>query len=116
VEDLQNLPTDPAKLAEMFLSQAEMSRLAMGLPPGRQPTPEMARQMKSLRIEPRAKVARGAGFLENAPIPPKVRAGLMRALATQPGVRAIGHDTDPLGRPGVALAADDPAVTVTGVP
>jgi hypothetical protein len=38
----------------------------------------------------------------------------MRALATQPGVRAIGHDTDPLGRRGVALASDDRAVTVTG--
>ena len=67
----------------------------------------------SLRIEPRAKVSRVAGLLENAPIPPKVRAGLMRALSNQPGVRAIGHDTDPLGRRGVALAADDSAVTVT---
>jgi hypothetical protein len=114
VEDLQNLPTDPDELAEMFLSQPVMGRLAAGLPPGRQPSPEMARRLKSIPVLPRARIARVAGLLENAPIPPKVRAGLMRALATQPGIRAIGHDTDPLGRPGVALAADDGAVKVTG--
>jgi hypothetical protein len=49
-----------------------------------------------------------------SPTPPKVRAGLMRALAAQPGVHAIGHDTDPLGRRGVALASDDRPATVTG--
>jgi hypothetical protein len=38
----------------------------------------------------------------------------MRALAAQPGVRAIGHATDPLGRQGVALASDDRATTITG--
>jgi hypothetical protein len=43
------------------------------------------------------------------PVPPKVRAGLIRALATQPGVHSIGHDTDPLGRHGVALASGDQA-------
>jgi hypothetical protein len=113
VEDLQNLPTDPDELAKMFLSQTEMSRLAAGIPPGRQPSAEMARKLQSFHVNPRAKVSRVAGLLGNAPIPPKVRAGLMRALAKQPGVHAIGHDTDPLGHQGIALASDDSPVTVT---
>lgn len=102
VEELQNLPTDPAKLAELFLSQAEMSTAA-GLPPGK----------RLQRIEPGAKVVRVATLLVGTPIPPQVRAGLMRALAAQPGVRAIGRATDPLGRRGVALASDDRATTIT---
>jgi hypothetical protein len=48
------------------------------------------------------------------PLPPGVRAGLIQALAAQPGVHAIGAATDPLGRRGVALASDDQAATVTG--
>jgi hypothetical protein len=112
-EDLQNLPTDPAELAEMFLSQTELRKRALGLPPGRQPTPELARRLRSHRIKPLARIAAVGGLLK-APIPPKVRAGLMRALADQPGVRAIGRATDPLGRQGVALATDESAVTVTG--
>jgi hypothetical protein len=95
-EDLQNLPTDPAKLAKMFLSQT-------GDPAGGQ----------LQRIEPEGQVMRVASLLA-APMPPEVRAGLMRALANQPGLRAIGRVTDPLGRRGVALATDDRAVTVTG--
>jgi hypothetical protein len=112
-EDLQNLPADPAKLTAMFLSQTVLSRQAAGLAPGRQPSPELARRLKTLRIEPQAKVSAVAGLL-NSPLPPKVRAGLMRALADQQGVRAIGHATDPMGRRGVALASVDRAVTVTG--
>ena len=114
LKELQNLPADPAALTAKFLSQEMMSRAAAGLPPGRRPGPELARRLKSLPIPPGARVARVAGLLRNAPIPPKVRAALMRALATQPGVRAIGHDTDPLRRRGVALASDDRAAEVTG--
>lgn len=112
-EDLQNLPTDPAELAKMFLSQTELGRKAMGLASGRQPTAEQARRLQAQRIDPVAKIAM-AGALLKAPTPPKVRAGLMRALAVQPGIHSIGRATDPLGRRGVALASDDRAVTVTG--
>ncbi|HEX2313608.1 MAG TPA: hypothetical protein VHJ17_07750, partial [Thermomonospora sp.] len=104
VEDLQNLPTDPARLTEMFLSTPEMKRMA-GIP---------AEKPLSERMDvPGSKIIRVAGLL-NEPIPPKVRAGLMRALAAQPGIHAIGRVTDPLGRPGVALASDDRPTTITG--
>jgi hypothetical protein len=107
VEDLQNLPTDPAKLAEMFLSRTVAAKAA-GLPPGK------IDPSAKVKIDPSAKFTWVATLLENAPIPPKVRAGLMRALAAQPGIHAIGYATDPLGRRGVALASDDRATTITG--
>ncbi|GAA4609160.1 hypothetical protein GCM10023195_36650 [Actinoallomurus liliacearum] len=113
VKDLQNLPTDPAELAKRFLSQAALNSIAMGLPPGAKITPEMARRLKSRPVLPQQKLARVSGLLR-APLPSKVRAGLMRALADQPGVHSIGHDTDALGRQGVALATDYSPVTVTG--
>ncbi|KAB2363165.1 hypothetical protein [Actinomadura montaniterrae] len=105
VEELQNLPSDPAELAQRFLTPAQMgkalrlrARGAVKSPPG---------GWALIRI------ARVAALL-NAPVPPKVRAGLIRALAAQPGIHAIGRVTDPLGRQGVALAADERAVKVTG--
>ncbi|MCW2862194.1 MAG: hypothetical protein JWP48_3902 [Actinoallomurus sp.] len=105
-EDLQNLPTDPAKLAEMFLSETQV-RKAEGLPPTARPPARLR------MLEPGIKVMRVTSLLAG-PMPPKVRAGLMRALADQPGIRSIGRATDPLGRRGVALASDDRAMTVTG--
>ncbi|MFI7135661.1 hypothetical protein ACIBQ1_59135 [Nonomuraea sp. NPDC050153] len=43
--------------------------------------------------------------LAATPVPPKVRAGLMRLITDYPGVRQLGTVTDPLGRAAVALAA-----------
>lgn len=102
VEELQNLPTDPSALAEMFFNDGEMSKALA------------AKKRLPGEVLARLKIARVASILGNTPVPPKVRAGLMRALAAQPGVHAIGHATDPLGRRGVALASDERAVTVTG--
>ncbi|GAA4580377.1 hypothetical protein GCM10023194_08550 [Planotetraspora phitsanulokensis] len=102
-EDLRNLPTDPAELADRFLSETEMVKGA-GKPP-KNPTHQAQ--------TPMAEIMRVASLLAG-PLPPKVRAGLMRALADQPGIHSIGGVTDPLGRRGVALAADDRAITVTG--
>ncbi|WP_433465904.1 hypothetical protein [Spirillospora sp. CA-128828] len=94
-KELQNLPTDPAKLTEMFLDEtkesgqkAEMQRLAQHVGP---------------QVLPNIKI-RTVSALLGGPTPPKVRAGLIRALTAQKGVQAIGRVTDPLGRPGVALA------------
>jgi hypothetical protein len=97
IEKLQNLPTDPAKLTEMFLT-----RSAMGFAkPANRPATSAA--------IPRIQIRTVVGLMYT-PVPPKVRAGLIRALATQPGVHSIGRDTDPLGRHGVALASNDMAV------
>ncbi|GAA4622105.1 hypothetical protein GCM10023196_012940 [Actinoallomurus vinaceus] len=110
VKDLQNLPTDPAKLAAMFLSETEMDK-ALGRRPGRKLSPEMEQRLR--QAAPKLKIQKVAGIL-SGPVQPKARAGLMRALAAQPGIHAIGHDTDPLGRRGIALASDDSGATATG--
>ncbi|MEU0035651.1 CU044_5270 family protein [Streptomyces sp. NPDC006333] len=46
---------------------------------------------------------RQAGNLITMPVKPSVRAAAYRVMADLPGVRVIGHITDPLGRPGVAV-------------
>jgi hypothetical protein len=99
-QGLAGLPTDPSKLAAMFLSPQAMAKA--GAPP-------------QGSASPGAMVAITAGLLD-APLPPKVASGLIKALASQPGVHAIGNLTDPLGRQGVALAADDQAATVADQP
>jgi hypothetical protein len=93
---LQSLPTDPGKLAKMFFSPKAMAKAGL-----------------LGNVSPGAKVAMTSGLLD-APLPPKVASGLIQALASQPGVHAIGNVTDPLGRQGVALAADAQAATITG--
>lgn len=90
--DLRKLPTDPVKLREMFFSRAAMS--SAGLPADAAPS---------------AALGSVAYFLGAAPLPPRVRAGLIRAMALEPGVTGLGAVTDPLGRSGMALAAPDQA-------
>ncbi|GAB3958944.1 hypothetical protein GCM10029978_004980 [Actinoallomurus acanthiterrae] len=43
-------------------------------------------------------------LLAGAPTPPKVRAAAFRMLATQPGIRAEGTTTDPMGRTGTVVS------------
>ncbi|MDL4813379.1 CU044_5270 family protein [Actinomadura opuntiae] len=107
-EELRKLPTDPSALARLFLSDAEMGK-SLGMSPasGRKPSAEQAADAKIWRV---------ASLLGGSPMPPKVRAGLMRALAAQPGVQAIGHVTDPLGRRGVALASAERTTATTDGP
>ncbi|WP_242911060.1 hypothetical protein [Actinomadura terrae] len=104
-EEWRNLPSDPAKLAERFLSEKEASRAA-----------GMKGKAEKLRDSATASsgIWRTASILGGTPVPPKVRAGLMRALAGHRGIRAIGETADPLGRRGVALASAERTVTVTG--
>ncbi|MEU5883178.1 hypothetical protein [Spirillospora sp. NPDC047279] len=103
VEDLWKLPADPAKLAALFLNAEQMSA-ASGARPGKGPD-EVPSGVPIMRV---------SSILGTTPLPPKVRAGLMRALATWPGVHTIGRTTDPLGRQGIALAAGERATTVKG--
>ncbi|GAA2130219.1 hypothetical protein [Actinomadura napierensis] len=141
VKDLQNLPTDPERLAARFLDRASplelrkkaLERQAESM--RRAPVPgdpkrraERARGIEKLQSkiaeigaqiakEPdgsRAKVLNAERLMMDLPLPPAVRAGLMRALAAQPGVRAIGPVVDGLGRRGTALAAADTTTEVTG--
>jgi len=47
--------------------------------------------------------------------PPAVLRGIYEFLATVPGIRLIGDVTDPLGRPGKAVAVDGDPVTNEGI-
>ncbi|MFB9832849.1 CU044_5270 family protein, partial [Actinoallomurus acaciae] len=95
VKEILKLPTDPATLAARFLTLNPPGR-----PGRRQAVPPLSNAYK---------LNKAAELFESAPLPPKVRAGLMRALVTQPDVRAIGLATDPLGRQGIAVAVDQPS-------
>jgi hypothetical protein len=48
-------------------------------------------------------ILRQAGNLVTMPVKPGVRAAAYRVMAGLPGVRVVGHVTDPLGREGVAV-------------
>jgi hypothetical protein len=88
--EVQNLPTDPGELTKIFFSP-----------------PSKRGHLKDKWFNDPAHVILKAGQAFGAvPLPPKVRAGLMRALAAQPGVKNLGIVTDPLGRRGVAIGAD----------
>ncbi|MGI5325003.1 hypothetical protein [Actinomadura nitritigenes] len=141
VDDLQNLPTDPASLAARFLSgpsMPERRRQALQRQVDslrRAPVPDdpkkRAERAQSLKVlqsmidevdgqiaeDPhgsRNKVLDVGYLMMDLPLPPAVRAGLMRALAAQPGVRAIGPVVDGLGRKGIALAGPDTTARVDG--
>jgi hypothetical protein len=90
IEELNALPTDPGKLAALLFSD----------------------RTAPAAIGPQ-KIMAASGAL-SAPIPSKVRAGIMRALAAQPEVHKVGTVTDPFGRKGVALAAEWPQRTWIG--
>ncbi|MCO5970439.1 CU044_5270 family protein [Actinoallomurus soli] len=94
-QEVLALPTDSRTLAKRFLSPPSPRR------PGakRGPAP----------VSNAYKLLRAADLLTSAPLPPKVGAGLMRALVAQPGVHTIATASDALGRQGVALAVDQPS-------
>jgi hypothetical protein len=94
VEQLRNLPADPAKLAKMFFSTPFVAKAK-------------AKPLANQRLDAAHKVGLVGEILLRAPIPPKVQAGMMRMLLDEPGVVPIGTVTDPMGRKGVALAAND---------
>ncbi|GAB2857219.1 hypothetical protein GCM10027176_69590 [Actinoallomurus bryophytorum] len=88
IQDLENLTTDPKQLATRFMS----------VKPGSKIGPNNAQLLMSV-----------SDNLSGAPVPPKLRAAMMRMLPLLPGVHPVGSVTDPLGRPGFAVAADWPS-------
>ncbi|MEU0075539.1 CU044_5270 family protein [Streptomyces sp. NPDC006332] len=61
-----------------------------------------------------AYVLRLAADLITMPVKPAVRAAAYRVMAEQPGVRGLGHVTDPLGREGVGVAFPGTQATPLG--
>lgn len=55
---------------------------------------------------PFTKLAKAAALLGDAPLRPRQRATVFRAIANLPGLTYLGATRDPLGRPGVAVAAE----------
>ncbi|MEU4225280.1 CU044_5270 family protein [Nonomuraea sp. NPDC026600] len=91
-QELQELPTDPEELRKL-LCEGSVRFIAGGSGAPR-------------RCNGPTEVFGGVfSALVDTPVPPKVRAGLMRLITDYPGVRQLGAVTDPLGRPAVGLAA-----------
>ncbi|QFG23428.1 hypothetical protein [Actinomadura sp. WMMB 499] len=110
IEGLQNLPADPQRLAKRLLDEKNFPEAGRVWEAGAPVTEQITREQFMAGTKIRAVGWRLGGL----PIPPKVRAALMKALMAEPGVRAVGATTDPLGREGVALASGDRTVEVTG--
>jgi hypothetical protein len=91
IQDLEKLTTDPKQLAARFLRPSKSSVRDEG--------GENDAQL----------LLRVSDNMSNAPVPPKLRAAMMRMLPLLPGVHPVGSVTDPLGRPGFAMAADWPS-------
>ncbi|WP_242883376.1 CU044_5270 family protein [Actinomadura litoris] len=111
-EQLQDLPTDPEGLTrELFSAQARLKRMDPHLPAvGRR---NLEKRLRERPVDPVYTFVVAGELLRDAPIPPGVRAGLMRVLTALPGVTAIGTATDALGRTGPALARTMETTTIT---
>lgn len=91
-QELQKWPTDPADLRTLLCEGS--IRLADGRSGAPKHCEDAKRMLDQVFI-----------VLADTPVPPKVRAGLMRLITDYPGVQRLGAVTDPLGRTAVALAA-----------
>ncbi|XRQ09792.1 CU044_5270 family protein [Actinomadura welshii] len=112
-EELQKLPTDPEKLTEKFLTDEAVQWRIAGAP-SLEKYEQVRKDLPERKVDSVMKLSVVSGLIGNSPVPPDVRAGLIRAATALPGVAAIGEVTDPLGRTGVALASESRTVTVTG--
>ncbi|MFD1547687.1 CU044_5270 family protein, partial [Nonomuraea guangzhouensis] len=91
-QELQEFPTDPGELRKLLCEG--LIKLAAG------------RSGAPRRCDgPKGMLDQVFFVLLDTPVPPKVRAGLIRLVTDYPGVRQLGTVTDPLGRTAVGLAA-----------
>jgi hypothetical protein len=95
---LAQLPTDPKALGDALLN-LRGDWHAYSAKPEKEP-------IRSLRGQERVRALSDVttALLSTAPAPPKVRGAAFRMLAAQPGVRAGGRTTDPLGRAGTVIS------------
>jgi hypothetical protein len=97
VNQLEKLPTDQEKLAKLLFQSNKIF--------GKRVLFRAATGTKWAAID-KLNLVRA---MLNGPVTPRSQAALMRVLKAQPGIREIGRVTGPLGREGVALAAESPA-------
>lgn len=97
VEQLEKLPTDQERLAELLFRSDKIF--------GKRVPSSGAAGTRWTALD-KLNLVRA---MLNGPVTPRSQAALMRVLRAQPGIREIGPVTDPLGRKGVALAAEFPA-------
>jgi hypothetical protein len=102
-DQLQRLPSNPAKLRHLVYQQAAGSSQATD--PG---------SSNSLSFEEFQVIG---DLLRASPIRPRVRAALYTILSRMPGVAYGGRVTDPLGRAGIEVsiaqsAGEDPAILI----
>ncbi|GGV22582.1 hypothetical protein GCM10010182_51040 [Actinomadura cremea] len=114
IEEIQALPTDSKALGELFFGAERDGARGKWRKPQDPKVQKMLERERPALDQPRHKVLQAGRIFQDAPLPPDVRAGLMRALAEQPGIEAIGEAVDPLGRAGVALASASTTTTITG--
>ncbi|MCK2215000.1 CU044_5270 family protein [Actinomadura sp. ATCC 31491] len=100
-QELQDLPTGPEALREILCEGSITSA------DGGSGAPKRC-------DEPRHVLDHVFFMLADTPVPPKVRAGLMRLITDYPGVQRLGAVTDPLGRAAVALAVSFESVDGRG--
>ncbi|MEV4256861.1 hypothetical protein AB0J52_27175 [Spirillospora sp. NPDC049652] len=108
-DELATLPTDPAALADAFYSFKGWG----GHPLSPAYRKKFEAKPGAKNMTPRAKLVETGGALRGMALPPKVRAGLMRALAAQPGIQTVKDAVDPFGRKGLALSVAPERVTRT---
>jgi hypothetical protein len=85
---LQRLPTDPQALLNFIYHQIRGERWGN----------ELARE----------EFTTIGDMIRESIVPPKTAAGLFRAAALIPGVRLVGHATNAVGRPGIAVSFKGP--------
>lgn len=89
-DQVQRLPTDPAKLRALFVARIAVSNERLA--------PEASVAESHLRL-----FESMSELLLDVPTPPDVRAAAFRVLAEIPGVHSMGDVTDSQGRPGVGI-------------